>query len=418
MRAQKCKGTRDLMPGEMNRFRLIEGVFRDRCIKWGYEEVRTPVIEYLYLFTSAGTLTPGRLRKVYSFLDWDGWSGERVVLRPDVTIPIARLYIETMADKELARLFYVSNVFSFEGTGREAREKWQCGAEIIGAGSMAADVELIALALEVLKKLGLKGGVAKLSHAGLIRALLAEFGLDHEKQTQVFDHVLDGDMELLAQLRPERPELGTTLAALLDLKGKSSGFLKNLRALVERDLPGLKVPFDSFINLVDCLESIGCNYQVDITSGRGFEYYTGLMFQLFADEIQVGGGGRYDALIPLLGGTDTPASGFALDIDHLMNLLDTDAIADSSAKRILVKTSLKEAGAFKRVADMAACLRDAGYPAEIHLGGKEPDDIKWLLEVRARAPRYTLISRTTRQRCEAETESEVLAFLNKSKRGQ
>ncbi len=156
MRVQRCKGSRDLSPEEMRGFRLIEGVFRDCCLKRGYEEVRTPTLEYLHLFTSTGTLTPSRLGKVYSFLDWDGWSGERVVLRPDGTIPIARLYIDTMAEKELAKLFYVTNVFIFEETGKETREKWQCGAELIGAGSTIADVELVILALEVLKKLGLK----------------------------------------------------------------------------------------------------------------------------------------------------------------------------------------------------------------------------------------------------------------------
>ena len=102
MRVQRCKGTRDLSPGEMAGFRLIEGVFRGCCLKWGYKEVRTPTLEYLHLFTSTGTLTPSMLSKVYSFLDWDGWSGERVVLRPDGTIPVARLYIDTMEEKELA----------------------------------------------------------------------------------------------------------------------------------------------------------------------------------------------------------------------------------------------------------------------------------------------------------------------------
>jgi len=105
MRVQRCKGTRDLSPEEMVRFRLIEGVFRDCCLKWGNREVRTPTIEYLHLFTSAGTLTPSMLGKVYSFLDWDDWSGERVVLRPDGTIPVARLYIDTMQGKGLAKLF-------------------------------------------------------------------------------------------------------------------------------------------------------------------------------------------------------------------------------------------------------------------------------------------------------------------------
>ena len=105
MRVQRCKGTRDLSPGDMENFRLIEGVFRGSCRKWGYEEVRTPTLEYLHLFTTTGTLTPGMLSKVYSFLDWDGWSGERVVLRPDGTIPVVRLYIDSMAEKKLAKLF-------------------------------------------------------------------------------------------------------------------------------------------------------------------------------------------------------------------------------------------------------------------------------------------------------------------------
>ena len=113
MSLEKCKGCRDLSPGEMARFRAIEDAFRETTAKWGYQEVRTPTLEYLNLFTSAGTLTPGMLGKVYSFLDWDGWSGERVVLRPDGTIPIARLYIDSMADREVAKLFYVNNIFIF-----------------------------------------------------------------------------------------------------------------------------------------------------------------------------------------------------------------------------------------------------------------------------------------------------------------
>jgi len=121
MRIQKCKGTRDLAPQQMAQFRLIESVFRDSCLKWGYREVRTPTLEYLHLFTSTGTLTPGTLGKVYSFLDWDGWSGERVVLRPDGTIPVARMYIDTENKPTTARYFYVTNIFIFESTGKENR---------------------------------------------------------------------------------------------------------------------------------------------------------------------------------------------------------------------------------------------------------------------------------------------------------
>lgn len=416
MSAHRCKGTRDMSPQEMRRFRLIEGIFRENCLKWGYEEVRTSTIEHLHLFTSTGTLTPSRLRRVYSFLDWDGWSGERVVLRPDGTIPIARLYIETMSDAGLAKLFYVTDVFSFEETGKESREKWQCGAELIGAGSATADVELVTLALDVVRKLGLKDVELRLSHAGLIRTLLVKFGLNHQEQEDVFDHILDGDPSILAKLKPERPGLGRTLAALLDLKGRSAGFLKNMRSLVNRDLPELEAPFNNFIDTVERLEAVGCDYQIDITSGRGFEYYTGLIFRLFVGGEEVGGGGRYDALIPLMGGQDTPASGFALYMDCLMRLIAPENLVPPSAGKILVRTGLKKAGDLKGAFDLAAILHEAGYPAEVYLGGPEPANLKWTVEIRSKEPCFVLTDRVSRQKFEVETGPEVLVLLGGTKR--
>src|SRR5438046_4028376 len=124
-------GMRDMLPDDMERFRIVESAFRNACLGWGYREVRTPTIERLHLFTAAGTLSPQMLDRVYSFLDWDGWSGERVVLRPDSTIPVARLYVEKLKDVRVAKLFYVQSVLRF-AQGDDSREDWQCGAELIG----------------------------------------------------------------------------------------------------------------------------------------------------------------------------------------------------------------------------------------------------------------------------------------------
>jgi len=187
---RRCKGNRDLLPQDMESFRNVEEAFRSSCLKWGYEEIRTPTLEYLHLFTSTGTLTPSMLGRVYSFLDWDGWSGERVVLRPDGTIPTVRLYIESLTQASPAKLFYVENIFSFEETGKESRERWQCGAEMLGSTSPSADVELIMLAQEVLRKLGISGTMLYLSHAGLIRSLLREMGLDPAQQDRIFDQIM------------------------------------------------------------------------------------------------------------------------------------------------------------------------------------------------------------------------------------
>jgi histidyl-tRNA synthetase len=318
-----------------------------------------------------------------------------------------------MGEKGLDILFYVTNVFVFEETGEETRERWQCGAELIGTGSTIADVELVILALGVLKKLGLEGIELRLSHAGLIRALLAKFGLSPGEQTKVFDQILDGDVEAFARAKPERPELGRTLAPLLNLRGKSSGFLKNMKALFNQDLPELEPYLNNFMNIVDFLEALSVNYQIDITSGRGFEYYTGVMFQFFINDESVGGGGRYDALIPLMGGRDIPASGFALYLDGLMNLVKPEILAKPPAQRILIKAKSKGDDVLKEAFSLAERLREAGYVAEVHLGGREPANLRWRLDVQSKEPLFVLTDRVNRRRFEAQTKDEVLAVLKR-----
>jgi len=409
MRTQRCKGMRDLSPAEMAVFRFIEGVFREACLNWGYREVRTPTLEYLHLFTSVGTLTPGMLGRVYSFLDWDGWSGERVVLRPDGTIPVARLYIGDMEKEKLAKLFYVASTFIFEATGRKTRERWQCGAELIGVSSPSADVELALLVLEVLRKLKIDGVKLKLSHAGLIRALLARLGLSSEEQARVFDRILDGDGRALAELKLRPPEL-ETLSALLGLKGKSSAFVKKLKSLLA-DLAGLKPGIDDLVSVAGLLEVLGADYQIELASGRGFEYYTGVIFQIFKGKDKVGGGGRYDALIPLMGGKDVPASGIALYLDRLMEMVKPEALAEIKALRVLVRA---EPEAAKEGFSLVARLHDAGYRAEFNLGAQSRAGFDWTLDIRSKAPKFILTGRA-KQRFEAKTVSEVLKLLAKSK---
>jgi histidyl-tRNA synthetase len=410
MRTQRCKGMRDLSPAQMAVFRLIEGVFREACLNWGYREVRTPTLEYLHLFTSVGTLTPGMLGRVYSFLDWDGWSGERVVLRPDGTIPVARLYIEDMEKEKLTKLFYVANTFIFEATGRKNRERWQCGAELIGVSSPSADVELALLVLEVLKNLKIDGVKLKISHAGLIRALLARLGLSSEEQARVFDRILDGDGQALAELKLKPPEL-ETLSTLLGLRGKSSAFVKKLKSLLS-DLAGLKPGIDDLVSIAGLLEALGADYQIELASGRGFEYYTGVIFQIFKGRDKIGGGGRYDALIPLMGGKkDVPASGIALYLDRLMEMVKPEALAESKAPRVLVRAKPEAA---KDGFSLVSRLHDAGYRAEFNLGAQTKAGFDWTLDVRSKEPKFILTSRN-KKRFEAKIISEVLKLLAKSK---
>ena len=416
MRVQRCKGTRDLSPDEMARFRFIEAAFQERCLRWGYQEVRTPTIEYLHLFTSAGTLTPSMLGKVYSFLDWDGWSGERVVLRPDGTIPIARLYIDSMAGKGLARLFYVTNTFIFEETGKKTRERWQCGTEFIGVNTPASDAELILLALEVLNSLKLKNVTLRLSHAGLIKALLERLGLNPEEQAKVFDRILDGDTKALDGLGADNPELSGVLFPLLSLKGNSSGFLKNLKAISAQSLPEFEPYLNNFISVISILDNLGCKYQIDIASGAGFEYYTGLIFQLYSGREKIGGGGRYDALIPAMGGDDVPASGFALYIDRLMNLIEPATLQRPAGQTVLVRP--EGDGGMDEAFSIASRLRDAGHTVELDLGNRKPEDTRWLLEIQDKSPKYRLRDTVGSRQTEVQTAEEILAAIEEKSGNQ
>jgi len=380
MKNQKCKGMQDLLPEDMLRFRRIEDVFRACCRSWGYREVRTPTLEYLHLFTAIGTLTPSMLSKVYSFLDWDGWSGERVVLRPDGTIPVARLYTDNLSGQELARLFYVTNIFAFEGTGKENRERWQCGAEFFGGAKLAPDVEIILLAEEVIRRLGLSHVGLQLSHAGLVKALFKDLNLTPGEEAKMTNRLLEGNWQALTRAKSADPEIDRLIAALLDLKGKSSSFLHNVRASFPKASQDFKSSLEDLINVTTVLDNLGCSYKIDIAAIHGFEYYTGVCFQFLAAGESIGGGGRYDSLVPLMNGEDIPACGFALYMDPVMQLLPLDK-EKRGESGILVKGKELTPEIVKTCFTVAESLRDAGHPAELDFTGREESNYRWVVMV-------------------------------------
>ena len=181
-----------------------------------------------------------------------------------------------------------------------------------------------------------------------------------------------------------------------------------MKALFPGDLPELKSPLDDFISIVGLLDALNYDYRIDLASGRGFEYYTGVIFQFFSGDEKIGGGGRYDALIPLVGGKDVPASGFALYLDPLMNLVKPEALTRPLARRILIRA---EPQAVKEGFSMANYLHEAGYLAEINLVGQEPSGLRWMLDVRREAPLFILTDRVKHRKFELETADDVLTKL-------
>lgn len=249
------------MTGTLETYQRIENDFRSFLINKNFTEIRTATIQPLNLYTSAGTLTPNMLHGTYSFLDWDGWSGERIVLRPDVTVPATKWYLDNMPEQE-GRLFYIEPVYRFD-TDNYNREIWQCGAELIGIEPKKANDEIIDLVSGILKHLNINASIK-----------ITISNKDDQK----------------------------TLAQYAELPDDSIA----------------KKLINSFSQIYDQNKF---SYEIiDPGEHKKFEYYTNYAFAVTANGTQILSGGRYDNLCRELGGEDVYASGFAININEIVQL--------------------------------------------------------------------------------------------------
>ena len=316
-RGLRSSGMRDLGPQEMQRFRRVERAFLDVCARHDYREIRTPAIEPLHLYTATGSLSPQLLDGVYSFLDWDGWSGERVVLRPDSTVPAARWYEEQQNGDGAARLCYVQPVYRFAAEGD--RELWQCGVELFGLAAPQADAELLLLARDFLTELGLEPRF-ELAHAGLVRVVLAAAGLERAEQVVVYDRLLAGDADVVDELVQRSPDGASAIKLLFDVDEGGAAYVANLRGALLPFAPDAAQPLDEMEAAVRALDEAGCAAVVRTAPSGSFEYYSGLTFTVSSGGEALINGGRYDGLVDSLGDREAPACGFAADILSLAAL--------------------------------------------------------------------------------------------------
>lgn len=352
---QRSRGMRDLLPDDMRAFRRVEDAFRSAASRWGYQEVRTPAIETYSLFTAAGALTPAMLSRVYSFLDWDGWSGERVVLRPDSTIPVARAAAEAALALP-ARLFYVQNVFRF--SERDDREDWQCGIEYLGAPGSLGDLEVAAVACETLDALSLAARV-RLSHVGITRAVL-EAARAGGRGAALANGVSEHGLAAL------RPLLGGNagLAAFVDAALQPGGeprLLATLAAAADGALAGARAPIEELMGIATALTASGRRVTIDLAMPRDFDYYSGIAFEFEADGESWGGGGRYTPTGP---GTAATACGLALDAGRLARHL-----SPGTRQPMMVAVIPAAPADMGRAVGVARALHRAGIAAALSAPG-------------------------------------------------
>lgn len=346
---------RDLLPADMRAFRRVEDAFRAATARWGYEEIRTPTIENYGLFTVAGALTPQMLSRVYTFLDWDGWSGERVVLRPDSTIPVARAAAQGGIEFP-ARLFYVQNVFRFSDS--DDREDWQLGIEYLGAPSPVGEIEIAAVACETLDSLGLEPEV-RIAHIGIARAVIEALDPGEGDAAGLSAGVASQGLTALRPAAARHDGVSTFLDVALQRGGVP--LLDNLEALAT-GLPGAAAALRELRSIGAALSGAGRTVVVDLNLPHDFEYYTGAVFEFAGGGHSWGRGGRYRPAGP---GTPESACGIGLDAAQLAGHISAStrpplvvsivpAVESDMARAVSVARALHRSGI------AAALAADAG----------------------------------------------------------
>ncbi len=353
-------GMATLLPEASQRVRHLEATIFEGFSRWGYREIIPPTFEYLDVL-SAG-LPAETLEKCYKFADWT--TGRILVLRPDVTAQIARIVAMGMAGQGLPlRLCYRTTVFRYEPehAGRE-REVFQLGVELIGVDEASMDAEILTLLVESLKTLGLADFKISLGHVGFYHALLAKSGMSAQGQKQAEIAAARKDLPNLEGILKSERVPSTLARAILEAPGRygREEVLEWGRKVAGRDQRLVK-PIERLTQVYRLLEATGIqdHLLLDLGEFRGFDYYDGLVFDVFSGKVgcELGGGGRYNHLIGRFG-RDLPSTGFALDIDRIFHALDhVKNASDFSPSSVLLMSPLSRYGSAFKVAQF---LRSQG----------------------------------------------------------
>lgn len=316
-------GMSTILPDAARRIRHLEQTLLAVLARGGYEEIILPMFEYFDVL--APGLESELIEKCYQFVDRA--TGRLMLLRPDATAQIARtIAMGMMGTKLPLRLCYRTSVFRYERehAGRD-REIFQVGGELIGVGGVAGDAEVLTLLLECLNRVGLSSFKVAVGHVGFFTALLVRSGLSTEGQKRVEQAAARKDMPLLENLLAQDGVTRSTARVILEALELCGGadVLARGRKLVGRDRTLLR-PLDRLAQVYERLVSPGQQaVLIDLGEFRGFEYYDGIVFDVFAPGIgaELGGGGRYDHLMGRFGRM-AASTGFALDVDRLFRAID------------------------------------------------------------------------------------------------
>ena len=351
------------MPDSIGQWTYVEGKVREICQRFGYKEIRTPLFEHTELFQRGiGDTTDVVEKEMYTFMDRGGRS---ITLRPENTAAAVRAYLQNKlyADNALTKLFYIGSMFRYDRpqAGRY-REFHQFGVEALGEINPAVDAEIIILAVRFLESLGLKNLELSLNSVGCPKCR----PVYREKLQEFFRDKKDGLCED-CQSRYDRNPM-----RILDCKNEqcqklSVGAPEITDCLCEECQ-------EHFSKVQAYLKTAGISFKLDPRLVRGLDYYTKTAFEVkyapLGAQSAVAGGGRYDGLIEEIGGSPTPAVGFAVGLERVLLALEQQKLLPEMSDAVDVFVVALGEAAQTAAFQLLMELRAAGLSAAMDFAGR------------------------------------------------
>lgn len=354
------RGTQDILPGEVEKWQLIEKNARELCEKFQYKEIRTPIFEHTDLFTrSVGDTTDIVQKEMYTFEDRGGRS---LTLRPEGTAGVVRSFVEQKMfgyANQPVKLYYMGQMFRYERpqAGR-FRQFVQFGVEALGSADPAIDAEVIALAYSLYQRMGLKKLKLVINSLGdkESRSSHREALINHFKP-RIGEFC--GDCQSRLEKNPMR---------ILDCKkDRDHELMKTAPSILEYLNDDSRAYFEK---VQKYLTDLQISFEVDSNLVRGLDYYNHTAFEIMSDAEGFGaittlcGGGRYNGLVEEVGGPETPGIGFGLSIERFIAALDAEKIDLKINEGIDVYVVGLGEAAKDYTVGLLHQLRNAGFSAE------------------------------------------------------
>lgn len=384
---EKPLGMRDTLPLVYETKQTVRNQMQKTIQKWGYQFLETPALEYYETVGQASAILDQQLFKL---LDQQGHT---LVMRPDMTAPIARVAATKLRQQAPIRLAYLANVYrAQQREGGRPAEFEQIGVECIGSSSVSTDAELIALLVESLKCAGLEDFQISLGHIGFVQNVFLKVLGTKERAAVcrkfLYEKNYVGYREHVRSLPLSSIDKGVLLQ-LLDLRGGNDVIQKVSEMVEENSLESKAL--QELIDLWQGLNDFGIEPYItfDLTLVSHMSYYTGILFEVYASHIgfPLGSGGRYDNFLEKFE-WKTPATGFAIRIDRLMEALGEPSSSEQIHCLLFSPERRKEAiqkATAMRQEGLRVVLQDIGGVEDLDLFVSNFTEVEYLLGGRKEA---------------------------------